>query len=125
MQFAAASGLSRAERGVVRAVHLGFPANASTWSASHFFWLWQFHFWPAFLLRVSIGPGTCGLTRTVTYMLFCFIFPPPPPRSLDLFTQSVFIASGCKYNFDRETHGECLDFWPDKFIMSLRKELHL
>ena len=74
MQFAAASGLSRAERGVVRAVHLGFPANASTWSASHFFWLWQFHFWPAFLLRVSIGPGTCGLTRTVTYMLFCFIF---------------------------------------------------
>ena len=24
--------------------------------------------------KVSIGPGTCGLTRTVTYMLFCFIF---------------------------------------------------
>ena len=42
--------------------------------ASHLFWLWQFHFWQAFLFRVSIGPGTCGLTRTVTYMLFCFIF---------------------------------------------------
>ena len=42
--------------------------------ASHLFWLWQSHFWPAFLFRVSIGPGTCGLTRTVTYMLFCFIF---------------------------------------------------
>ena len=32
-QFAAASGLSRTERCVVRAVHLGFPANASTWSS--------------------------------------------------------------------------------------------
>ena len=28
MQFAAPSGLSRAERCVVRAVHLGLPANA-------------------------------------------------------------------------------------------------
>ena len=31
-------------------------------------------FLATFLFRVSIGPGTCGLTRTVTFVLFCFIF---------------------------------------------------
>ena len=41
-----------------------FPPNLFDWQTS----------WPAFLFWVSIGPGTCGLTRTVTYMLFCFIF---------------------------------------------------
>ena len=104
MQFAAASGLSRAERCVVRAVHLGFPANASTWSSVTIR--------QSFVLVVAVSFLACLFvpgfhrSRDVRIDSHCHIyalllhFPPPPPRSLDLFTQldchMMFLYRICK-----------------------------